>query len=168
MDQPVGVPPTLRRRIDENQPRPEDVQLSLSLSQNQYVGTASDRQGEARRYTGWNYVGIYRDMPGVVHLGHTVDVPYVRVTPKPGGPVVEMLVACKEGLLTKEEAIGKEWIPNQAEIREHAARIRAGHETNGIVRRADYVGFDLGRGGMGVPGVGASAFGFGQDADVFV
>jgi hypothetical protein len=110
----------------------------------------------------------YRDMPGVVHLGHTVDVPYVRVTPKPGGPVVEMLVACKEGLLTKEEAIGKEWIPNQAEIREHAARIRAEHETGGIVRRADYVGFDLRGGGMYVPGVGAAVFEYGQDADVFV
>lgn len=58
MDQPVGVPPTLRRNFDENQPRPEDVQLSLSLSQNQFVGTASNRQDEARRYTGWNYVGI--------------------------------------------------------------------------------------------------------------
>jgi hypothetical protein len=90
----------------------------------------------------------YRDMPGVVHLGHTVDVPY--------------------GLLTKEEAIGKEWIPNQAEIREHAARIRAEHETGGIVRRADYVGFDLRGGGMYVPGVGAAVFEYGQDADVFV
>jgi len=57
-DVPVGVPPELRQRYYDNRPRQEDIPLALSLSQNQYVGTASDRQYEARQYTGWNYVAI--------------------------------------------------------------------------------------------------------------
>lgn len=57
-DVPVGVPPHLRQSYNDNRPKAEDIPLALSLSQNQYVGTASDRQYEARQYTGWNYVSI--------------------------------------------------------------------------------------------------------------
>lgn len=87
----------------------------------------------------------YRCLPGVVHLGYTVLYPFVRVVPRLGGPLVELVIACEEGMLTKEEAIGAEWMPNSQEIIEHAARIRAGHETEGIIRRAEFVGFDIGR-----------------------
>jgi 2'-5' RNA ligase len=57
-DVPVGVPPQLRQSYYDNRPKQEDIPLALSLSQNQYVGTASDRQYEARQFTGWNYVSI--------------------------------------------------------------------------------------------------------------
>lgn len=57
-DLPVGVPPELRPHLNENRPRQEDIPLALSLSQNQYVGTASDRQYEARQFVGWNFVAI--------------------------------------------------------------------------------------------------------------
>lgn len=57
-DLPVGVPPQLRPHLNENRPRQEDIPLALSLSQNQFVGTASDRQYEARQFVGWNFVAI--------------------------------------------------------------------------------------------------------------
>jgi len=59
-DQPDGnaIPPHLRRVQTDSTPRQGDIPLALSLSQNQFVGTASDRQAEAKLYTGTNYVAI--------------------------------------------------------------------------------------------------------------
>ena len=56
---PVGVPPTLRKtRENDNSPNPEDLPLALALSQNQFIGLASDRRKEAGWYKGWNHVAI--------------------------------------------------------------------------------------------------------------
>jgi hypothetical protein len=47
-------------RDDESkdEPSPADIPLAISLSPNQFVGTASDRQHEAKQYTGHNFVAI--------------------------------------------------------------------------------------------------------------
>jgi 2'-5' RNA ligase len=59
-DTPPGISQDLQRRdaAEQQLPQSEAMPLALSLSQNQFVGTASDRQAEAQQFTGWNHVAI--------------------------------------------------------------------------------------------------------------
>jgi len=59
-EMPNGVPANLTRgsQAENELPVRDSVPLALSLSQNQYVGTASNRQAEARQFVGHNYVAI--------------------------------------------------------------------------------------------------------------
>lgn len=83
---------------------------------------------------------------GVAKLGYTVMRNVVLVHPKNRGkPEYELLVQCEEGYISKDEAIGIDWIPSPAEIAEAAREIRQANDASGNIRRAEMVGFDLHR-----------------------
>jgi hypothetical protein len=94
----------------------------------------------------------YDNAAGTRNLGYTVIKPVVLVKPKERNrgdsskeclPGFELLVVCKEGNINRDEAIGKEYIPNEAQIKKAAAEIRARHEAMGVVRNGEFVGFAL-------------------------
>ena len=94
----------------------------------------------------------YQNLPGTRNLGYTVIKPVVLVKPKERVysddpkkrmPGFELLIVCKEGNINRDEAIGREYIPNEAEIKKVAAEIRAKHQEMGVVRNAEFVGFAL-------------------------
>jgi len=94
----------------------------------------------------------YQSKPGVQGLGYEVVKPILMVKPKSPSrpqkeqrPSAEMLVVCKQGNMSREEALGIEGLPNEAEVLKRAAAIRKQHEANGVVRNGEFVGFSLQR-----------------------
>lgn len=88
----------------------------------------------------------YTTATGVARLGYTPIRAVVLVTPRDDGTAEgEMLVECQEGFMSRDEAIGRDWIPTLSEIALAAKQIREENDANGAIRRPDTVGFDLHR-----------------------
>lgn len=92
----------------------------------------------------------YHNTPGVVNLQYDVIKPILMVRPKSQTrarnerlPGAELLVVCEQGNISREEAVGKEYMPNEAEVLKRAAAIRKQHMDEGLVRNAGFVGFAL-------------------------
>lgn len=88
----------------------------------------------------------YTSATGVARLGYSVLRNVVLVQPRGRErPEAELLIQCEQGYLSREEAIGLDWLPTPSEIAEAAKSIRDTNDANGDIRRSDTVGFDLGR-----------------------
>lgn len=89
----------------------------------------------------------YRKRPGMVRLGFTFvrSVIVIAFNPHSGTSTFEMRVECEEGNLSREEAIGEDWIPTPDEVRKHAAEIRRKNDAAGEIRQPEYSGFALQR-----------------------
>jgi len=88
----------------------------------------------------------YSKDTGVQRLGYKVIRPVVLMRPRENKqPNAELLIECDKGYLSREEAIGDEWIPTPSQIAESAKLIRDNNEAIGNIRRAETVGFDLQR-----------------------
>lgn len=99
-DIPGGISKDLQRSdsADQRIPIPEAMPLALSLSQNQFVGTASDRVAEAKAFTGWNHVAISALMRAVTRA--EVSVFDDRIVPgKRGSAVSYQARAMRKSLL---------------------------------------------------------------------
>lgn len=84
---------------------------------------------------------------GVKRLGYTVVRPYVIIHAICGdlSSTTELMVECREGHLSFEEAQGLEFIPTMEEIEAHKRSIRRANEAAGLIRQTEYLGFDIGR-----------------------
>jgi hypothetical protein len=87
----------------------------------------------------------YAKAKGVTHLGFTFirSLMVFTFTPYSGKSVCEMRVECQEGTISRDEALGEDWIPTPAEVWSQAAEIRKKNDQRGEIRRGEFSGFDL-------------------------
>jgi hypothetical protein len=86
----------------------------------------------------------FKKAEGVTRLGFKVIGPYVNLAIVPGhlDNTIELYVDCHEGALSKEEALGFDYVPSPSEIQQRASEIRRCNDQAGLIRGTEYYGHD--------------------------
>lgn len=78
----------------------------------------------------------YAEADGVKSLGFEFlqSSVYMLHNSETGSSTFELRVECREGLISRSEALGEDWVPSPSEIVQRAAEIRRKNDELGIIR----------------------------------
>lgn len=87
----------------------------------------------------------YRRAKGVKRLGLVPlrSVAFLVMPYQGKSATVELMVECEDGCISREEALGEDFVPTKSEIAEAARKIREKNDADGLIRNSEFVGFEL-------------------------
>ncbi len=87
----------------------------------------------------------YRSAKGVQQLGVVPlrSVAFLVMPYQGRSATVELMIECEDGCISRDEAIGADFVPSKREIAEEARKIREKNDAAGLVRATEFRGFEL-------------------------
>lgn len=87
----------------------------------------------------------YRKAKGIKHLGMVPirSVAFLIMPYQGRSATVELMIECESGCVSRDEAMGEDYVPTPAEIAAEARKIRERNDAVGLVRATEFQGFEL-------------------------